>query len=164
MNLNTKIASELLKLAKELSVPEKHQKAIAIKTLKMNDVMARMMGDMSKDEAREFLRSIGYDDRQIRKLEASEKETDMNRMQIASELVKLAEELSPKQKEYREHFKDKLEEHDIEHPGELESDEAKKDFFEDVGKDWESEEEGGGGKKGSMVASTLLKLAKALLG
>ena len=43
---------------KSLSVPEKHQKGIAIKTLKMNDTMARAMGGMDKDEARKFLPQV----------------------------------------------------------------------------------------------------------
>jgi hypothetical protein len=75
---------------KSLSVPERHQKNIAIKTLKMNDVMARIMGGMSKDEAREFLKSIGYTDAQVRKLEASQ---TSRRAFVASELLKLAREL-----------------------------------------------------------------------
>jgi hypothetical protein len=78
---------------KSLSVPEQHQKNIAIKTLKMNDVMARVMGGMSKDEARKFLQSIGYTDAQVRKLEARQASS---RVVIASELVKLAKELVAK--------------------------------------------------------------------
>jgi hypothetical protein len=66
---------------KSLSVPEQHQKNIAIKTLKMNDVMARVMGGMSKDEARKFLQSIGYTDAQVRKLEA--------RMKTASQWTRM---------------------------------------------------------------------------
>jgi hypothetical protein len=41
-----------------LSVPEKHQLRIARATLKMNDVMARVMGGMTKDEAREVIRRL----------------------------------------------------------------------------------------------------------
>lgn len=54
-----------------LSVPERHQKNIAIKTLKMSDVGANVMGGMTKAEAREFLKSIGWSNSKIRKLEAS---------------------------------------------------------------------------------------------
>lgn len=46
--------------ARQLSVPEKHQLNIAKKTLRMNDVMARVMGGMTKDQSRSFLRSIGW--------------------------------------------------------------------------------------------------------
>ena len=66
-----KAASEF-KPAKELvslSVFEKHQKQIAIKTLKMSDVGANIMGGMTKKEARDFLRKIGYSDKQIAKIE-----------------------------------------------------------------------------------------------
>lgn len=65
-------ACDLLREAKEmvaLSVPEQHQKAIALKTLKMNDAMANVMGGMDKEEARAFLKSIGYSDSQIEKIE-----------------------------------------------------------------------------------------------
>jgi len=78
---------------KSLSVPEKHQKNIAIKTLKMHDTAAFIMGGMSKDEARKFLQSIGYTDAQVRKLEASQ---TSRRAFVASELVKLAKELVAK--------------------------------------------------------------------
>lgn len=54
-----------------LSVPQKHQKAIAIKTLKMNDVGASIMGGMDKEQARAFLKSIGYSDNQIANIEES---------------------------------------------------------------------------------------------
>lgn len=63
------IKQEINKIAKTLSVPEQHQKTIAIKTLKMNDVMARMMGGMSKEEARKFLKGIGYTDQKIKDIE-----------------------------------------------------------------------------------------------
>jgi hypothetical protein len=53
----------------ELSVPEQHQKKIAINTLKMSDVGASIMGGMTKVEARNFLKKIGYSDKQIEHLE-----------------------------------------------------------------------------------------------
>jgi len=56
-----------------LTVPQKHQKNIAIKTLQMSDVGARVMGGMTKDEAREFLKSIGWSTSKIRRLEASDR-------------------------------------------------------------------------------------------
>ena len=37
----------------------KHQKKIAIATLKMTDAGARIMGGMTKEEAREVLRKMG---------------------------------------------------------------------------------------------------------
>jgi hypothetical protein len=51
---------------------KKHQKNIAIKTLKMSDIGARVMGGMTKEEARDFLKSIGWSDGKIRQLEASD--------------------------------------------------------------------------------------------
>jgi hypothetical protein len=39
-----------------MTVFDKHQIAIAKKTLKMSDVGARIMGGMTKDEAREILK------------------------------------------------------------------------------------------------------------
>jgi hypothetical protein len=53
---------------KKLSTPEKHQETIAIKTLKMADAMVGVMGGMTKDEAKKFLKSIGYTDDEIKKL------------------------------------------------------------------------------------------------
>lgn len=40
---------------RQLSVPEKHQLRIAYQTLKMNDVMARVMGGMTKAQAKEII-------------------------------------------------------------------------------------------------------------
>ena len=54
----------------ELTVPQQHQLKIAKKTLKMNDVMANVMGGMSKQEARDFLKSIGWSEQKINKAEA----------------------------------------------------------------------------------------------
>lgn len=65
----------------ELSVPQQHQLKIAKKTLKMSDAGANIMGGMNKEEARKFLKSIGYTDKQIAKLEESvlsDGETDLN--------------------------------------------------------------------------------------
>jgi len=39
-------------LTKNLSVPEKHQLRIARDTLKLSDIGARILGGMSKEEAR----------------------------------------------------------------------------------------------------------------
>ncbi len=61
-----------LRSRRALSVPERHQKNIAIKTLKMSDLGAKIMGGMTKAEAREFLKSIGWSDSKIRRLEASD--------------------------------------------------------------------------------------------
>jgi hypothetical protein len=41
-----------------LSVPDKHRLNIARKTLKMSDVGARVMGGMTKDEARQVIREL----------------------------------------------------------------------------------------------------------
>jgi hypothetical protein len=52
-----------------LSVPEQHQKRIAYATLKMSDVGARIMGGMTKDEARTFLRKHGLYKGAIKKID-----------------------------------------------------------------------------------------------
>ncbi len=44
---------------KTLDTFQKHQKKIAIATLRMSDAGARIMGGMTKDEARAFLKRIG---------------------------------------------------------------------------------------------------------
>lgn len=44
---------------RELSVFDKHRRKIALQTLRYSDIGASIMGGMSKDEARDFLRSIG---------------------------------------------------------------------------------------------------------
>ena len=54
---------------KTLTVPQKHQKNIALKTLKMSDVGAVIMGGMTKAEARVCLAGIGYSKQQISKIE-----------------------------------------------------------------------------------------------
>jgi Zn finger protein HypA/HybF involved in hydrogenase expression len=54
-----------------LDVFQKHQLAIAKKTLRMPDAMVGVMGGMNKDEARAFLKSIGWSDKQIAALEES---------------------------------------------------------------------------------------------
>ena len=69
----------------------------------------------------------------------------MNKDLVATELVKIAkllvkaDEMSPAQKEYQDFFKDKLDEHDIDSPADLDSDGDKKEFFNDVSEDWSKE-------------------------
>lgn len=53
----------------ELTVPEQHQLKIAKSTLKMSDVGAKIMGGMTKDEARKFLMKCGYSAKRIAKME-----------------------------------------------------------------------------------------------
>lgn len=72
----TMIASELVKIAedlvgREMDVFDYHQKKIAISTLKMSDAGVNIMGGMNKDEARNFLRKIGYSEQQIARIENS---------------------------------------------------------------------------------------------
>ena len=55
---------------KPLDVFQRHQKRIALDTLRMSDIGARIMGGMDKPAAREFLRSIGYTAAQIAKMES----------------------------------------------------------------------------------------------
>jgi hypothetical protein len=44
---------------RRLTVAEKHQKRIALDTLKMSDAMVAVTGGMTKTEAVEFLTSLG---------------------------------------------------------------------------------------------------------
>lgn len=55
---------------KKLSVPEQHQRKIALNTLKLSKAGALIMGGMNHEGARQFLRSIGYSDVRIAKLES----------------------------------------------------------------------------------------------
>ena len=68
---NKKIRKAGKSMEETLSVPEKHQKKIAISTLKMSDAGTKIMGGMTKDEARTFLKKIGYSESKIKKLEES---------------------------------------------------------------------------------------------
>jgi len=56
---------------KTLSVFDKHQKAVALKTLKYSDAGALIMGGMTKSEARTFLLKIGYSQARIDRVENS---------------------------------------------------------------------------------------------
>lgn len=54
----------------KLSVPEQHQFKIAKSTLRMSDVGASVMGGMSKETARKFLKEkCGWNDARIKKFE-----------------------------------------------------------------------------------------------
>ena len=55
---------------------------------------------------------------------------------------KLAEEMTEKQKAYREFFRKKLSEYGAKSPADL-SDDDKKKFFNEIDKEWKSEEEKG---------------------
>ena len=52
------IIDKLERTINELSVPEKHQLAIAKKTLKMSDAGAKIMGGMTKEEARKVIKKL----------------------------------------------------------------------------------------------------------
>lgn len=59
-------------IQEEEPVWQRHQRRIAVQTLKMNDAGAAVMGGMSKEEAREFLKKVGWSDERIAELEASD--------------------------------------------------------------------------------------------
>ena len=48
-----------MKLKKHLSIPERHQLKIARDTLKLSDIGARIMGGMTKKEAKEIINNLG---------------------------------------------------------------------------------------------------------
>jgi len=77
---------------KKLTVPEKHQLKIAKQTLKYSDVGASIMGGMTKDEARAFLKKVGYSDREIKKLEENLTVEDTIRNMIRDAIVNGMEE------------------------------------------------------------------------
>lgn len=54
---------------KQLDTFQRHQKRIALDTLRMHDVGAFIMGGMSKEEARSFLKLIGYSQAQVEQAE-----------------------------------------------------------------------------------------------
>jgi len=56
---------------KELSVADKNKEKIALKTLKLSDAGANLLGGMTKDEAISFLKKIGYTEKEIEKLSNS---------------------------------------------------------------------------------------------
>ena len=56
-------------MKQQLSVPERHQLAIAKSTLRYSDLGALIMGGMSKEEARAFLKRIGWAAARIAQLE-----------------------------------------------------------------------------------------------
>lgn len=53
-----------------LTIPEKHQKRIAVDTLKLSDIGANILGGMDKVQARQFLTKIGYSPVRIAKIES----------------------------------------------------------------------------------------------
>jgi hypothetical protein len=55
-----------------LTVPAQHQLEIARRTLLMPDAMVGVMGGPTKDEARAFLRSIGWSDKRIQNWEEND--------------------------------------------------------------------------------------------
>lgn len=81
---------------KTLSVPEKHQLKIAKDTLKMSGVGAMIMGGMSKEEARTFLKSIGWAEKKIKKLE---EETSLNEVKNQKVIDMFVDDNFPHDKE-----------------------------------------------------------------
>jgi hypothetical protein len=45
-------------MSKQLSVPDQHQLAVAIQTLRLSDVMAAVLGGPTKDEARAIIKRL----------------------------------------------------------------------------------------------------------
>ena len=83
----------------------------------------------------------------------------MDRVEVARRLVKIAKELSKKQKEYQEFFEKKLDEEGEKSPADM-SKKEKKEFFNEVEEEWTDDEEK---KKKARVARTLVRLAKKLM-
>jgi len=53
-------------MKRPLTVPEQHQRKIALDTLRMSEVGARVMGGMDHREAVRLLKYFGYSDTDIR--------------------------------------------------------------------------------------------------
>jgi len=64
----------------------------------------------------------------------------MKNIDVAIELLRVAGDLSPQQKKYREFFEKKLEKYNVESPSEMDEDQKKK-FFNEIDKDWTGENE-----------------------
>ena len=64
----------------------------------------------------------------------------MKNIDVAIELMRVAAELSPDQKKYREFFEKKLKEYDANSPAEL-SDADKKKFFNEIDSEWDAKDE-----------------------
>jgi hypothetical protein len=58
-----------MKTESKMSVIGRHELKIAKQTLQMHDVGAAIMGGMTKGEARQFLRKMGWSAERIQKLE-----------------------------------------------------------------------------------------------
>lgn len=71
LGVHAKSSGEFASEGRELSVPDRHQKKIALDTLRLSDAGASIMGGMSKEEARTFLKKIGYSDERIKKIEGT---------------------------------------------------------------------------------------------
>ena len=56
------------KEGRELSVPDKHQRKIALDTLKLSKVGASVLGGMNHKQAVEFLKKIGYSDEKLKSM------------------------------------------------------------------------------------------------
>ena len=69
-------------------------------------------------------------------------------VKVAKALLKLAKELVSSteltEHPYHQHFRKKMEEKGIDSPADLSSDEDKKDFFEEVGDEWDDHPENKG--------------------
>jgi hypothetical protein len=64
-------------MKKTLTVPELHQRRIALNTLRMHEAGAMIMGGMDHIKAVQVLRKFGHTDKEIRtRLETAEHDTD----------------------------------------------------------------------------------------
>lgn len=53
-------------MRRTLTVPEQHQRKIALDTLRLSEAGASIMGGMDHQQAIQFLKSIGYQDDDLR--------------------------------------------------------------------------------------------------
>lgn len=58
---------------KTLGVPDKHRKRVALDTLALTDVGIAVLGGPSREEARAFLRSIGYTEQTLDRIEGKKR-------------------------------------------------------------------------------------------
>lgn len=77
---------------------KKHQTRIAKQTLKYSDVGASIMGGMTKQEAREFLRSQGYSVKKIEELERNPRRHRKSKIKTRSRRKKKIACRKPKRK------------------------------------------------------------------
>lgn len=147
-----KLSQEILHIETMASITNKHEDYLKAEDLNLK--ASKIQEELAKLELNYANKvnynngSIWYKQSAIRnkknadKFKKANKEKVMNKNMVATELVKIAKLLikadgqSPAQKEYQDFFKNKLDEAGVDSPADFDSDADKKEFFNDVSKEW----------------------------